>query len=94
MFTPYCEQLLGTGWTHTMNIHISEAELVSGTVMANWSNHARRREAVPAVGLHVSIAFDMGQSSFSASALGGAGPAEHTLEGVQAYSELRSSVGQ
>jgi hypothetical protein len=77
-----------------MIIHILEAEMVSGTVMANWSNHARWREAVPAVGLHVSIAFDMGQSSFSASALGDAGLAEHTLEGVRACSELRSSVGQ
>jgi RNA-dependent RNA polymerase len=55
----YCEQLLVIGQTHTItknkHIHVSEAELVSGTIMANWSDHARRREAVKAMNLEVSV---------------------------------------
>ncbi|KAG1828633.1 RdRP-domain-containing protein [Suillus variegatus] len=38
----YCEQLTAT---------VSEAELLSGTIMANWSDHHRRRDAVTAMNL-------------------------------------------
>lgn len=41
------------------NIHLSEAELVSGTIMANWSDHARRWEAVKAMNLEVSKALNL-----------------------------------
>jgi len=54
----YCERLLVIGQTHTItknkHIHVSEAELVSGTIMANWSDHARRREAVTAMNVETS----------------------------------------
>jgi hypothetical protein len=59
----YCERLLMIGQTHTITkskgIHVSEAELVSGTIMANWSDHARRRDAVTAMNLQVSVAFNL-----------------------------------
>ncbi|KAG0699740.1 RdRP-domain-containing protein [Suillus ampliporus] len=51
----YSEQLLAIGQSHTIlknkNSHVSEAELVSGTIMANWSDHHRRRDAVSAMNL-------------------------------------------
>ncbi|KAG2139006.1 RdRP-domain-containing protein [Suillus clintonianus] len=51
----YCEQLLIVGQAHTISknkaIHVSEAELVSGTIMANWSDHQRRRNAVSSMNL-------------------------------------------
>ncbi|KAG2160156.1 RdRP-domain-containing protein [Suillus bovinus] len=51
----YCEQLLVIGQSHTIlknkDSHVSEAELVSGTIMANWSDHHRRRDAVTAMNL-------------------------------------------
>ncbi|KAF9229726.1 RdRP-domain-containing protein [Gyrodon lividus] len=51
----YCRQLLAIGTTHTISkskdTYVSEAELVSGTIMANWSDHHRRREAVGAMNL-------------------------------------------
>jgi len=59
----FCERLLVIGQRHTItknkNIHVSEAELVSGTIMANWSDHARRREAVTAMNLEVSKALNL-----------------------------------
>ncbi|KAG1856675.1 RdRP-domain-containing protein [Suillus subalutaceus] len=55
LLNAYCEQLLIVGQAHTIsknkNIHVSEAELVSGTIMANWSDHHRRRNAVSAMNL-------------------------------------------
>ncbi|KIJ68828.1 hypothetical protein HYDPIDRAFT_107077 [Hydnomerulius pinastri MD-312] len=49
----YCRQLSAIGTTHTISknkdMYVSEAELVSGTIMANWSDHHRRREAVAAM---------------------------------------------
>ncbi|KAG1819741.1 RdRP-domain-containing protein [Suillus subaureus] len=55
LLNAYCEQLLIVGQAHTVsknkNIHVSEAELVSGTIMANWSDHQRRRNAVSAMNL-------------------------------------------
>ncbi|KIK37017.1 hypothetical protein CY34DRAFT_26176 [Suillus luteus UH-Slu-Lm8-n1] len=55
LLNAYCEQLLIIGQAHTMsknkNIHVSEAELVSGTIMATWSDHHRRRNAVSAMNL-------------------------------------------
>ncbi|KAG2348348.1 RdRP-domain-containing protein [Suillus weaverae] len=58
LLNAYCEQLLIIGQAHTIsknkNIHVSEAELVSGTIMANWSDHQRRRNAVSAMNLQVS----------------------------------------
>ena len=57
----YCDQLTAIGKVHTLSknkdIPVSEAELVSGTLMANWSDHHRRREAVNAMNLQVSINF-------------------------------------
>lgn len=51
----YCDQLLVIGQSHTIlknkDSHVSEAELVSGTIMANWSDHRRRRDAVTAMNL-------------------------------------------
>ncbi|KAG2049848.1 RdRP-domain-containing protein [Suillus hirtellus] len=51
----YCEQLLVIGQSHTIlknkDSHVSEAELLSGTIMANWSDHHRRRDAVTAMNL-------------------------------------------
>jgi RNA-dependent RNA polymerase len=56
----YCERLLAIGQAHTIiknkNNYVSEAELVSGTIMASWSDHGRRREEVAAMNLEVSIA--------------------------------------
>jgi RNA-dependent RNA polymerase len=55
LLNAYCDQLLIIGQAHTMsknkNIHVSEAELVSGTIMANWSDHHRRRNAVSEMNL-------------------------------------------
>lgn len=55
----YCEQLLVIGQSHTIlknkDSHVSEAELLSGTIMANWSDHHRRRDAVTAMNLQVSL---------------------------------------
>ncbi|KAG9314705.1 RNA dependent RNA polymerase-domain-containing protein [Chiua virens] len=51
----YCKQLLAIGTAYTISknkdIFVSESELVSGTIMANWSDHHRRREAVGAMNL-------------------------------------------
>jgi len=51
----YSQRLLAIATTHTMSknkdIYVSESELVSGTIMANWSDHHRRREAVGAMNL-------------------------------------------
>jgi RNA-dependent RNA polymerase len=59
LLNAYCEQLLIIGQAHTMsknkNIHVSEAELVSGTIMATWSDHHRRRNAVSTMNLQVSM---------------------------------------
>jgi RNA-dependent RNA polymerase len=59
----YCERLLVIGQTHTItknkNIHVSEAELVSGTIMADWSDHARRQAAVTAMNLQVRVVFNL-----------------------------------
>ncbi|KAI6045196.1 RdRP-domain-containing protein [Pisolithus marmoratus] len=51
----YCEQLSVIGKTHSLSknkdILVTEAELVSGTLMATWPDHHRRREAVAAMNL-------------------------------------------
>ncbi|KAH7930596.1 RdRP-domain-containing protein [Leucogyrophana mollusca] len=51
----YSDQLLTIAKAHTIfknkDIYVSEAELLSGTIMANWSDHRRRREAVTAMNL-------------------------------------------
>ncbi|KAG6333288.1 hypothetical protein ID866_5806 [Astraeus odoratus] len=51
----YCDQLTTIGKAHTLSknkdIVVSESELVSGTLMANWSDHHRRREAVTAMNM-------------------------------------------
>lgn len=55
----YCQRLLAIATTHTLSknkdVHVSESELVSGTIMANWSDHHRRREAVGAMNLQVRV---------------------------------------
>jgi RNA-dependent RNA polymerase len=59
----YSEQLMVIGQAHTVlqkkNSHVSEAELVSGTIMANWSDHHRRRDAVSAMNLQVGVASNL-----------------------------------
>ncbi|KAF8446342.1 RNA dependent RNA polymerase-domain-containing protein [Boletus edulis BED1] len=51
----YCQRLLAIATTYTMSknkdVYVSESELVSGTIMANWSDHHRRREAVGAMNM-------------------------------------------
>ncbi|KAJ7239036.1 hypothetical protein B0H12DRAFT_86162 [Mycena haematopus] len=54
----YSDQLLVIAKTHTIskraNAHLSEAELVSGTIQERYSDHRKRREAVSAMNLQVS----------------------------------------
>ncbi|GBE85127.1 hypothetical protein SCP_0703130 [Sparassis crispa] len=54
----YCDQLLAIAKVHTItktkDAYISEAELVSGTIMANWSDHRRQKDAVSAMNLQTS----------------------------------------
>ncbi|KAI6134190.1 RdRP-domain-containing protein [Pisolithus croceorrhizus] len=51
----YCDQLSAIGKSHTLSknkdILVTEAEIVSGTLMATWSDQHRRREAVAAMNL-------------------------------------------
>ncbi|KAI6161987.1 RdRP-domain-containing protein [Pisolithus thermaeus] len=51
----YCDQLSAIGKSHTLSknkdILVTEAEVVSGTLMATWSDQHRRREAVAAMNL-------------------------------------------
>ncbi|KAF7367387.1 RdRP-domain-containing protein [Mycena sanguinolenta] len=51
----YSDQLLIIAKTHTIskraNAHLSEAELVSGTIQERYSDHRKRREAVSAMNL-------------------------------------------
>lgn len=58
----YCQRLLAIASTHTLSknkdIYVSESELVSGTIMANWSDHHRRREEVGAMNLQVCVCCD------------------------------------
>lgn len=55
----YCKRLLAIATTYTVSknkdIYVAESELVSGTIMANWSDHHRRREAVNAMNLQVRV---------------------------------------
>ncbi|KAG8220149.1 RNA dependent RNA polymerase-domain-containing protein [Butyriboletus roseoflavus] len=57
----YCEQLLAIARTHTMSknkdIYVTEPELLSGTIMANWTDQHRRREAVNAMNLQIAETF-------------------------------------
>lgn len=57
LLNAYSEQLMVIGQAHTVlqkkGSHVAEAELVSGTIMANWSDHHRRRDAVSAMNLQV-----------------------------------------
>ncbi|KAG1736860.1 RdRP-domain-containing protein [Suillus paluster] len=70
----YCEQLLVIGQAHTIsknkNIHVSEAELVSGTIMADWSDHQRRRDAVSAMNLQTHELVRAVKAEFQAKGLG------------------------
>ncbi|KAL6303669.1 RdRP-domain-containing protein [Sparassis latifolia] len=54
----YCDQLFAIAKVHTItknkDAYVSEAELMSGTIMANWSDHRRRRDAVSAMNLQTS----------------------------------------
>lgn len=69
LLNAYCEQLLIVGQAHTMsknkNIHVSEAELVSGTIMATWSDHQRRRNTVSAMNLQVSATSNLHHRLFN-----------------------------
>ena len=55
----YSEHLFFIARTHTISrlpdARITEAELISGTIMAKWADHRKRREAVVAMNLQVSI---------------------------------------
>lgn len=54
----YSNQLMVIAKTHTIskrsNAHLSEAELVSGTIQERYSDPRKRREAVSAMNLQVS----------------------------------------
>jgi RNA-dependent RNA polymerase len=55
----YSEHLLSIAQVYTVskskNARVSEAELISGTITGKWSDHRKRREAVIAMNLQVSI---------------------------------------
>ncbi|KAG0706502.1 RdRP-domain-containing protein [Suillus ampliporus] len=74
LLNAYCEQLLVIGQAHTISknkdIHVSEAELVSGTIMANWSDHQRRRNAVSAMNLQTQELVRAVRAEFQAKDLG------------------------
>ncbi|KAG0706495.1 RdRP-domain-containing protein [Suillus ampliporus] len=74
LLNAYCEQLLVIGQAHTISknkdIHVSEAELVSGTIMANWSDPHRRRNAVSAMNLQTRELVRAVRAEFQAKDLG------------------------
>ena len=55
----YSEHLGAVARTHTPSkspdARVSEAELISGTILAKWSDHRKRREAVIAMNLQVLV---------------------------------------
>jgi RNA-dependent RNA polymerase len=56
----YSEHLVSIAQVHSISklrsrIGVSEAELISGTIMAKWSDHRKRREAVISMNSQVSI---------------------------------------
>jgi RNA-dependent RNA polymerase len=55
----YSGHLVSIARLHTISklrgARVSEAELISGTMMANWSDHRKRREVVAAMNLQVPI---------------------------------------
>jgi len=59
LLVDYRDQLLAIGKVHSLSKNkdtpVSEAELISGTLMENWSHHQRRREAVESMNFQVSI---------------------------------------
>lgn len=58
----YSDRLLDIAQTHTLSKHVdsnlSEEELVSGTIMASWADHNKRREAVISMNFQVSVQED------------------------------------
>ncbi|EGO19463.1 hypothetical protein SERLADRAFT_442939 [Serpula lacrymans var. lacrymans S7.9] len=59
LLNDYSEQLFVIAKVHTISrhndVHVSEAELISGTIMANWSNHRKRSEAVDSMNLQTQV---------------------------------------
>lgn len=55
----YSEHLVSIVWIHTIlklpGAPVLEVELISGTIMAKWTDHHKRREAVGAMNLQVPI---------------------------------------
>jgi RNA-dependent RNA polymerase len=55
----YSEHLVSIARIHTISklpgARVSEAELISGTIMGKWSDHHKRREAIVAMNLQVHI---------------------------------------
>jgi RNA-dependent RNA polymerase len=55
----YSEHLVSIARIHTISkspkAQVTEAELISGTITAKWSDHRKRREAVTAMNLQVPI---------------------------------------
>ena len=55
----YCDRLHEIAQAHALSrrqgSRLSEEELVSGTIMAKWADHRKRREAVNAMNLQVSM---------------------------------------
>ena len=55
----YTEHLLSIAQIHTISktrgARVSEAELISGTIVGKWSDHRKRRESVVAMNLQVPI---------------------------------------
>jgi RNA-dependent RNA polymerase len=55
----YSKHLVSIARIHTISksrdARVSEADLISGTVSAKWSNHRKRRDAIVAMNLQVHI---------------------------------------
>lgn len=61
LYNYYAEKLFSIAKTHAVSRHagyqLSEAEIISGTIMAKWSDHRKRREAVIAMNFQVTVLF-------------------------------------
>jgi RNA-dependent RNA polymerase len=59
IFNRFCEDLFSIAQTHTVssrpNIHLSEAEVVSGTSLERYADHRKRKETVAAMNLQVAF---------------------------------------
>ena len=69
IFHQYAEQLAAISSTHALsdhpNHHLTEAELVSGTIESTWSNHRGRQEAATAMNFQASSFINVGVFRYS-----------------------------